>query len=259
MSQLGEKILVRFSRPPTVAEPHVAGAGNTVGLQLLKRAYPEFESLIKGKSIVDFGCGMGTQSLALAEAGAARVLGLDTNLKSLNVARESLAQTNHASVVEFTDVPRPEHLAKFDIVISQNSMEHFPQPEPTLQEMARLIGPQGKLLITFGPPWYAPYGSHMRFFTSIPWVNILFSERTVMTVRGRYRKDGALRYEECESGLNKMSIRKFEGIVASMGFMRTYSHYDGVKGLDFLTRVPIVRELFVNHVTVILEKKRSAE
>lgn len=256
MSRLGEKILVRFSRPPAAAEPHVVGGAHTVGLQLLTRAYPGFESLIKGKSIVDFGCGTGTQSLALAEGGAARVLGLDTNSKTLNIARESLARTKYASVVEFTDIPRPEHLGKFDIVISQNSMEHFPQPVPILQAMANLIGPQGKLLITFGPPWYAPYGSHMRFFTSIPWVNILFSERTVMTVRGRYRNDGALRYEDCESGLNKMSISKFEGIVSSMGFEQTYTRYDGVKGLDFLTRVPGVRELFVNHVTVILEKKK---
>ena len=77
----------------------------------------------------------------------------------------------------------------FDIVLSHNSMEHFGDPARILDVMKSALKPDGRLYITFGPPWYAPYGSHMHFFTRVPWVNLLFSERTVMAVRARYRND----------------------------------------------------------------------
>lgn len=53
-------------------------------------------------------------------------------------------------------------------------------------DTARVLGvdtnPQS-LLITFGCPWLSPYGSHMHFFTKMPWINVFFSETTVMRVR----------------------------------------------------------------------------
>ncbi len=52
--------------------------------------------------------------------------------------------------------------------------------------MLSLLNHDGKMLITFGPPSYAPYGSHMRFFSKIPWLNIWFSEKTVMAVQRAY-------------------------------------------------------------------------
>jgi ubiquinone/menaquinone biosynthesis C-methylase UbiE len=131
-------------------------------------------------------------------------------------------------------------------------MEHYPEPAATLEEMRRLLKPGGRLLITFGPPWFAPYGSHMHFFCKVPWLNLLFTERTVMAVRARFRQDGAKRYEDCESGLNKMSVAKFERIIAEAGLKVEDRRYDCIKGLNFLGRLPLLRELFINHVTATL-------
>jgi SAM-dependent methyltransferase len=131
--------------------------------------------------------------------------------------------------VEFTDKLEDRFKNRFDIVISQNSMEHFEDPivisqnsmehfeDPVkiLDEMKSALNQDGKILITFAPPWFAPYGSHMHFFCKVPWINILFSERTVMKVRSNFRSDGATKYEEVESGLNKMTVTKFERIVAN--------------------------------------------
>ena len=64
-----------------------------------------------------------------------------------------------------------------------------------------------------------------------------------MSVRARYRHDGAKHYEEIESGLNKMSLAKFERIVRSSGLRVLERHYVGVKKINFLTKVPVVREL----------------
>jgi hypothetical protein len=136
-------------------------------------------------------------------------------------------------------------------------MEHYPNPNETLMEMKSLLKPQGNLLITFGPPWYSPYGAHMFFFTKIPWVHLIFPEKWIMFWRHKYRSDGAMKYEDVESGLNKMSISKVERLIKEGGMKAVYQKYHGLKNIDFLTRIPILRELFINHVTIMLENKIS--
>jgi SAM-dependent methyltransferase len=140
----------------------------------------------------------------------------------------------------------------FDVVISQNSFEHLRDPAGTLATMRRLLAPAGEILITFCPPWFAPYGAHMGYFTKIPWVQLLFSEHTVMSVRSRFRSDGATRYEDVEMGLNRMSIRKFERIVRNSGLKVAWRKYVCVKKLNALGRIPLVRELFINVVSCAL-------
>jgi hypothetical protein len=73
-----------------------------------------------------------------------------------------------------------------------------------------------------------------------------------MSVRSRYRSDGARRYVDVESGLNQMSLAKFERVIADAGVQMTHRHYGCVKGLDFLGKLPVVRELFVNQVSCVL-------
>jgi hypothetical protein len=78
-----------------------------------------------------------------------------------------------------------------------------------------------------------------------------------MSARAKYRHDGATRYVEVESGLNMMSIAKFERIVAESGMKAVQSRYDCIRGLNFLGNIPILRELAINHVTVILVEDAS--
>jgi len=241
---LAEHLLLAFSRAPQQGDYTVPPVDNPLGL--LESEYPDFREMVAGKRVLDFGCGFGHQATAIATNYGAQVTGLDTNPKAIEVARQQ-----GGNLVRFTtQLTRDE---QFDLVISQNSMEHYPEPAEVLQEMIRVLKPGGRILMTFGPPWYAPYGSHMYFFCRLPWLNILFPERIVMTVRKRYRNDGATHYEEVESGLNKMSLRKFERLVQQSGLNFARLNYRSVKGLDFLVRLPIVRELFCNRVTVVLD------
>jgi SAM-dependent methyltransferase len=222
-------------------------------LQLLRREYPQLSRLIRGKRIVDFGCGAGRQAVALAAEEGCVVTGLDTSPKSLAKARALAAEKGvPQDRVRFLDRPADDMLHTFDAVISQNAMEHFPDPKDILRRMKELIHPQGIILITFGPPWLAPYGSHMNFFCRVPWVNILFSESTVMKVRTLYRSDGAKHYTEVEAGLNKITVSGFERLIAGSGLFIRYRRYRGVKGLDRLTRIPLLRELFTYQLSVIL-------
>src|SRR4030095_13928660 len=46
-----------------------------------------FFSLIRGKSIIDYGCGEGRQCVEMAQRGAARVVGIDINEQWLGDGR----------------------------------------------------------------------------------------------------------------------------------------------------------------------------
>lgn len=254
---ISETVLRLVSRDPAGRDYFEGALSATAGneLALLKRDFGALVSGLAGKRVVDFGCGEGRESVALVLEEGCFVCGIDTNPGALETAR-ALASSHGLkdSQISFCTRAADDMHSRFDIVISQNSMEHFPDPEAVIAEMKALIHRQGKILVSFGPPWFAPYGSHMHFFCRIPWVNIVFSERSVMAVRGLYRNDGAKRYEEVESGLNRMTVAKFERITAQSGLVASYRRYRCVRSLDWLAKIPGLRELFINRVVCVLER-----
>lgn len=257
---LGERILLRFSRDPQSADysDAVDTASVQTALDGLRRAFPDLNELVAGANVVDFGCGAGWQSVALAHCGTARVLGVDNNLRTLAAARALAIRENADDRVSFVPELTEELHGSFDVVISQNAFEHFEDPAGVLRAMTAVLRPGGRILISFGPPWFAPTGSHMHFFTRLPWVNILFPESTVMRVRARYRSDGAQRYEEVESGLNRMTVGRFERILHSCGLRAERHEYTCIKGISFLQYLPLLRELFINNVACVLRKSGAS-
>ena len=260
-----EHILLSLSRDPASDDYGSCKSEVTADnyLSLLENSYSNFGELILGKRVVDFGCGMGYQSIELVQKYNCSVIGIDSNQKTLRKAIEHAKTYNIPKPkLSFADRISESMLNNFDIVISQNSFEHFGNPSMILDEMQSLLDKSGKLLITFGPPWLAPYGSHMRFFCKAPWINVIFSEKAVMKVRSRFKNDGATKYKDVESGLNKMTIAKFERIIISSKLKIEFKKYKYITGINLLSKIPFLRELkfpflrefFINHVRVILSK-----
>ena len=253
--RLGERFLMLFSRSPQESDygPKSLEVTSDEALVDLRREFPNFDAEIRGKSILDFGCGIGLQSLALSEGGAGYVLGLDLQEEGLEIARARARERGVAPErLEFKTAIPESVQGSFDIVLSKDSFEHFDDPAAILQMMAASLNSDGRIFITFGPPWFAPYGSHMHFFTKFPWVNVIFSERTVLNVRNQFRNDGATRYEDVQGGLNRMTVKRFETLIAQSRLNPTWVRLSAVKNLSFLCRLPVVRELFVNQITSIL-------
>jgi len=244
---IAEMILRAFSKE--VADRPAATLARDP-LRLLKNSYPNLEALARGARVLDHGCGYGDQAAALAAEYGANVTGVETDPGHL-----AQAKARHGNQVRFLDRLAPSDV--FDVIVSQNAMEHYGDPAGVLSAMRHSLREGGRLLITFGPPWFAPYGHHMQFFCKIPWLNLLFPESAVMKVRAQYRNDGAQRYEEVQSGLNRMTLRKFERLVRGAGLDVVRQQYTGVRGWNFLTRIPVLRELFTVHVTVELRRGAS--
>ena len=253
--RLDEKILLIFSRKVHCKDYIIQNnEHSTNALFLLSKVFPDFIHEITNKKVVDFGCGLGSQAIAMAKEGADYVLGIDTNQSAIEHCRELASDLSLDSKVEFWEGITDGNKGKFDIVVSRNSMEHFTEPESIITDMKSLLSNKGGevIFITFGPLWFSPYGSHMNFFTKIPWVNILFSEKAVMNVRSRFRSDGATKYKDVENGLNLMTVSKFERIVKKSKMEIQYCKYECVKGLNFLAKIPMVRELFINRINCVL-------
>lgn len=172
----------------------------------------EIWSEIAGKTVLDFGCGSGSESVDMALHGAQRVVGLDILEKSLQQAREHAATQGVSDICEFTT----QTDEKFDVVLSFDAFEHYGDPAGVLRTMAGLIRPDGKVIVSFGTPWYHPLGGHT--FSVFPWAHLIFTERALIRWRSDFKTDGATKFCEVEGGLNQMTIARFERLVKESPF-----------------------------------------
>jgi len=263
--RLSERILLWLSRKPGSSDYAGATLNYTVdnALSFPIKTIPDLLEHVKDKTVLDYGCGPGFQAVALVRCGAKAVVGIDINDSWLERANALAAQHECSDRVFFWHagdfLKDSSQQGKFDVVFCCGSFEHFADSAKELANMSRMIKPGGKILITFAEPWLSPHGSHMDNFCKLPYINVFFSEKTVMAVRSRFRDDGATRYEDIKSGLNKMTLAKFERIVRSSGLRVEHRNYFATKNLPAVRNIPLLREFFVSAVTCILVKDEQSD
>lgn len=215
----------------------------------------DFLEEIKDKDVLDVGCGTGEQVVGSVLNGAARATGVDIR----NIQGGSQEWVNELGLsdrIAFTTAPvRELGAASFDVAYCLNSFEHFARPDRILEDIHYVLRRNGKLFISFGPPWLAPFGCHMYFMIKYPWANVLFSERTILNVRKLYRNDNANKFEEVEGGLNKMTYRRFRDYINMSNYNIESVDLTPVKGIRFLTKTSFLREFFITKISAVLVKR----
>jgi SAM-dependent methyltransferase len=199
------------------------------------------------KVVLDFGCGAGDDAVEMAQRGARRVIGLDIRESVLQVARQRAREAGVADRCVFaTQAPEP-----VDVVVSLDGFEHYADPAGALASMKPLLGPGGRVLVAFGPPWFHPLGGHV--FSIFPWSHLIFTERALLRWRSDFNGDGATRFSEVAGGLNGMTVRRFSRLVAASGYAVEQFEAVPIRKLSFLVAGP-TRELF----TAIIRCRLSA-
>jgi 2-polyprenyl-6-hydroxyphenyl methylase/3-demethylubiquinone-9 3-methyltransferase len=104
---------------------------------------------LKGKQVIDVGCGGGLLSEGMAALGA-HVTGIDLCDKAIGVARLHLYESGHGvdyRVIATEDMAA-EAPARFDVVTCLEMLEHVPDPASTVAACARLAKPGGQVFLS---------------------------------------------------------------------------------------------------------------
>lgn len=251
----------------TYAEWQYEKGADTV--QFFAGKYPA-AVMFEGKRVLDMGCGAAGKSLYYASMGAAHVTGVEivahyeaealALAEKLGLRDRFTFHLGSADALPFAD-------GSFDTIIMNDFMEHTSYPEATLKEALRLLAPDGRIYINF-PPYGHPYGAHMSDLLNMPWVHCFFSEHSLCLA---YRElaetvpDGDQRVEfrmkQKENGeweiayINKMSLRRFKGILQKLNVQPEYYEEAPLRSfLKVLAKCPVTREKFVRMAVCVIKK-----
>ena len=111
--------------------------------------YIERRAGLRGKQVLDVGCGGGILSESMARSGG-RVLGIDLAQAVLDVAELHAIESNIC--VQYRPIAA-EDLAQeqpggFDLVTCMEMLEHVPDPAASVKALASLLRPGGDVIVS---------------------------------------------------------------------------------------------------------------
>jgi ubiquinone/menaquinone biosynthesis C-methylase UbiE len=138
---------------------------------------------LRGKDVLDFGCGAGQLAFHFAEKHLAKsITGVDIDTDALARAQAELARRP-----EFADTLRfiegdiaglPVDDASVDLITAFDCMEHVMEPGSILKDWARVLRPGGRVLLEWFP-FKGPWGPHMEALIPLPWAHVVFGEKAM--------------------------------------------------------------------------------
>lgn len=115
----------------------------------LRLNYIDQQVGLKGKRVLDVGCGGGILSESMSARGA-DVTGIDLGEKALKVAQlhQMESGANVAYRLVAVEVLAEEQPESFDVVTCMEMLEHVPDPAAVIEACARLVKPGGTVFFS---------------------------------------------------------------------------------------------------------------
>ena len=102
--------------------------------------------LLKGKEVLEIGCGMGTHAAMLARTGA-RLTAIDLTERAVILTKRRFEVFDLAGLIQRADANLPFADASFDQVWSWGVIHHSDHFESCLAEIGRVLRPGGRLML----------------------------------------------------------------------------------------------------------------
>jgi ubiquinone/menaquinone biosynthesis C-methylase UbiE len=216
--------------------------------QFVRRTRDGLGASVLGLDVLEIGCGHGGISCFIACAGAKSVVGIDLNTRSMSyavrLASELGANFGGTLPVTFREMDA-YHLEfapeTFDMVVAENSFEHFLDPEEVMRQSWRVLRKGGVLLVPIFSSIYSKYGLHLKHGLKLPWANLLFSEQTIIRAMHRLAKErpelmdlypglrnspSRVRDLRAHGDLNDITYKRFAQMAARVGFdVRNFRYF----------------------------------
>ena len=115
----------------------------------LRLNYIDSAVSLKGKTVLDVGCGGGILSESMAEKGA-KVTGIDLGEKALKVAQLHSLESGIAVDYQLISVEElaEKFPASFDVVTCLEMLEHVPDPASVVAACTKLVKPGGRVFFS---------------------------------------------------------------------------------------------------------------
>lgn len=168
---------------------------------------------LKGKKVLDIGCGYGALSDALSNYGA-EVWGTEINQTKFNIAKQKLLKHKNITLIKVNNEILNFDDNFFDCIFIFDVIEHVKNPQKTIEESYRVLKPEGYLYIEF-TPYYSITGHHLYDFAKWP-IHILPPDKIKKIVFSKKIKgifDSQYFWEQFES-LNKLRISNFQKMIS---------------------------------------------
>ena len=223
------------------------------------RLIARYGGALPGRRILDLGSGMGGASVALMLEGAAP-LAFEYNREYCGIARLRAERYGLAlPIVNGAGERLPFADASFDMALCWDVVEHVQNPEQLLAELARVLRPGGRVLLTvinryaFRDPHY-----HLPLLN---WMPRPLAEALIAR-RGRGKGGAAFSDRQKLSEMHYYTMAGFRRLAARYGFRvgdlredrvrRRQGTAGGLKGRarDLLGRVGLARTAYIAYRTL---------
>ena len=204
---------------------------------------------IKRCQILELGCGDGSSSMVFKALGAQKVIGTDVDLEPAAPSQsrmlaiwpdeipknfqvlETEGARSYDGGLEFQRMGA-EFLTfednRFDVVVSNQMLEHVRDPRKAMTESLRVTKPGGYTIVRYNP-WFHLTGGHGSCTTDIPWGHVLLDEDEMEEyyLKTEFPERAADARHRLKTYFNprRLSLREFEDILQTLLPLRMI-HYE---------------------------------
>jgi len=126
------------------------------------------------KTILDIGCGNGAFGKILKYQRNIEVWGVEPNSEAVNIAKNNIDTVICGLFDETTNLP----INYFDAIIFNDSLEHFPDPYPPLEQAKKLLSPNGFIIASIPNFRYIENIKHILFDMDFKYTEAGILDRT---------------------------------------------------------------------------------
>jgi SAM-dependent methyltransferase len=108
---------------------------------------------LDGKSVLDIGCGYGGLLIAMKEAGATRLTGVEIETDRLHWAGVRMRELGYEADLRKLDICEEQTvtaLDSYDVILAQDVLEHVAVPSVAIGHIVRLLRPGGVVFMQVG-------------------------------------------------------------------------------------------------------------
>ncbi len=225
---------------------------------------------MEGAKVIEIGCAEGGNLCAMAEHGAAELVGTDIAENRLESAAAIASLVGVDARFSTHDIigqaPLPEWAGHFDIAFLRDVIEHLDDATVALRNIRRVLRPGGYLYVTF-PPYYSPFGGHQQLLGTtagkIPFVHLVpagLLELVIRSSKSEQDKEEVRRLHRI-----RMTTTKFRAAALAAGFTITHERLFVIRpvfkmkfglypiGANFLKPIPGLRDMFAMEAGYLLK------